>query len=412
MNSNQIISILNLYKLPLLLLLFSWANINSGFWNLRDVSTPLGMVHAFRAAMPYVLPFIGLYYWWQAKELHHRLNPAAWLMGYGCVALFASNFSLGFQGSFYFGMAFMMNVLIPAAFFTGHRRFDDKSEIVMLYATWLILGVYVIAIYVFMKDELSVGYGIAGKVNNMTRSSGLARFFGVAGLLCFARIWQGTEKYRWIFAVPLVFCSWVVWNMQSRGGMFGFFAGMMLLFLLSRASWRAYAIAFLAAALLLGSGQSQWVKNRVVQQVSRGQSKEELASMTGRTRAYKAGWEQIKEHPMIGQGNWADRYTIDEHVHNSYLQALMNAGIIGFVPYLISWIMGWWLFYKLYGLRDLMFPIDQQLFIEAGAVMAFFTLRSIPETTTASFSVDSMLMVPVYIYLFVLYQKVRGEWCE
>ena len=114
------------------------------------------------------------------------------------------------------------------------------------------------------------------------------------------------------------------------------------------------------------------------------------------------------ENPILGQGNWADRLTIGEHVHNTYLQALMNAGIVGFVPFMMSWIVGWVLFYRLYRMRAWMEPEDRQLFLEAAAVMTFFTVRSIPETTTASFSVDSMIMVPVYLYLFVLHQRLVG----
>ena len=52
-----------------------------------------------------------------------------------------------------------------------------------------------------------------------------------------------------------------------------------------------------------------------------------------------------------------------------------------------------------------------QLFYEAVAVLVFFTVRSIPETTTASFSVDLMVMVPVLAFLEILFRKyiLRAE---
>lgn len=358
--------------------------------------------------MPYVLPILGVMFLRNTKGLWHWHNPVLWLLCYGTAALFASIFSPGFTGAFYFGMAYMMNLLIPLAFFTYKRRLPQRPEVVLLSATWLILISYDIVIYIFMRDQLAIGYGVTNVIQEVTRSSGLARFFGVAGLLCFARFWQGRTRLRWSLIIPLVFCAWVVWSMQSRGGMFGFVAGMVLIFFFSRASWRAYVVTVLALVTLFSSGQSDMLMGKVSDQVVRGQTQEQFMSMTGRTRSFKSGWEVFKEHPIIGQGNWADRYTIGEHVHNSYLQSLLNAGIIGFVPYMMSWIMGWWLFYKLYRWRNRMYPVDRQLLMEAGAVMAFFTIRSIPETTTASFSVDSMLMVPVYLYLFVVYQRLRG----
>ncbi|WP_205225158.1 O-antigen ligase family protein [Desulfobulbus rhabdoformis] len=366
------------------------------------------MANAFRAFMPYILPLIGLLFWRRARPLLHYFNPAAWLSGYGLLALLASGFSLDFEASLYFGLAFLMNLLIPCTFFSHRGARVARPEVVLLVATWLILALFDVLIYVYLRDQLTEGYGIAGQIQNMTRSSGLARWFGVAGLLCFTLIWQGNGQIRWVFALPLAFCAWIVWTMQSRGGIFGFFAGMALLLIFSRSSWRAYALVFLVFLGLVGAGKSEFVMDKVKEQVLRGQTVEQFQSMTGRTRAYAHGWEQILEHPLIGRGNWADRMTIGEHVHNSELQALMNAGFLGFIPYMISWFVGWWLFYKLYRWRKYMEPLDAQLFMQAGAVMCFFTVRSIPETTTASFSVDSMLMVPVYIYLFVLFQRMKA----
>ena len=66
--------------------------------------------------------------------------------------------------------------------------------------------------------------------------------------------------------------------------------------------------------------------------------------MTGRTRAYSNGLEAFADAPVLGRGQWADRMTIGEHVHNSFLQAMLNGGAMGAIPYLGSWIAGWLLF--------------------------------------------------------------------
>ena len=39
--------------------------------------------------------------------------------------------------------------------------------------------------------------------------------------------------------------------------------------------------------------------------------------------------------------------------------------------------------------------------------MMFFTVRSIPETTTASFSVDLLVMVAIYVYLETLTHQIN-----
>jgi O-antigen ligase len=144
------------------------------------------------------------------------------------------------------------------------------------------------------------------------------------------------------------------------------------------------------------------LSNRVSEYLERGQTKEEFISMTGRTRAYQNGFAAFWNAPVLGRGQWADRLIIGEHVHNSYLQALLNAGILGGIPYVASWISGWVLFFRLQKRRRLLGPEDRTALLEAGTVMMFFTVRSIPETTTASFAVDLLVMAAVYVYLEAL----------
>ncbi len=55
-------------------------------------------------------------------------------------------------------------------------------------------------------------------------------------------------------------------------------------------------------------------------------------------------------------------------------------------------------------------PEDRIHLLEAGTVMMFFTVRAIPETTTAEYGVDLLVMVAVYLYLEVLTLAVsRGR---
>ena len=121
--------------------------------------------------------------------------------------------------------------------------------------------------------------------------------------------------------------------------------------------------------------------------------------MSGRTRAYKLAMDAIADAPILGRGNWSDRMVIGEHSHNSYIQALLNAGIVGFIPYVGSWLAGWILFFRLLGQENRLIPEDRSSLMEAGAVMMLFTVRAVPETTTASYSVDLLVMAAIYVYL-------------
>jgi O-antigen ligase len=100
---------------------------------------------------------------------------------------------------------------------------------------------------------------------------------------------------------------------------------------------------------------------------------------------------------------------VGEHIHNSFLQALLNGGIIGGIPYFASWVVGWVLFYKLQKGSDRLRPDDRIHLLECGTVMMFFTVRAIPETTTASFAVDLLVMVAVYVFLEILTYQTEAK---
>jgi O-antigen ligase len=196
--------------------------------------------------------------------------------------------------------------------------------------------------------------------------------------------------------------------MQSRGAVFGSVAAMLFVLLVS-SRMRRYALPFaiLAIVLIVILDSPATVSGRVATYLGRGQTREQFLSMTGRTRAYEHALIAFQDAPIFGRGQWADRIIIHEHVHNSYLQALLNGGIVGGIPYFVSWVTGWILFYRLQKRLDRVVSDDRIHVLECGAVMMFFTVRAIPETTTASFSVDLLVMVAVYVYLESLTLQIK-----
>lgn len=400
-----------IFRYPMFMLLLLWANINSGYWQLREFHTPLEHMHAFRAFVPYILLPLALVMYRPRPRIGGRDNPVVWLEAYGWFAFFASFLSPMPQAAFYFGAAFLANIYIPQFMLCNWR--EERGERVLIYLTWIVMVAYTIGILSVTRGSLlSLGYSISGAYKGgvegmaMSRSSGIARFFGVCGLIAFARLWCGEKKIRLLWLAPIALCALVVWSMQSRGAMLGFCMGVVFVVLASRSSKWLYILLALGLTVVFMSEIEGTIIHKVITQMERGQDSEDLLSMSGRTKSYQIGFKVISENLFIGQGNWADRLSGAGHVHNSFLQALMNSGIIGFIPYMMSWVVGWRLFWRLSSLRDKMEEQDKQLFMETAVVMMFFTVRSIPETTTASFSIDSMVMVSVYLYLAVLYQRL------
>ena len=397
-------------------LLLVWSNINTGFcffelpWNsLFNISLII------RAVLPFVLPFLFIgFYYRQDKRLRSSVNPAWWLGIYGFIALFSSIFSPEPYAAFYWGMAFLMALFVPALFFGQPLNEEFYPERIMIYATWGMLAVFVLGmLYLFGMSVVSereiLGTASSAGQGFSTRSSGLGRFFGAAGIILSVWLFHGKGFSRFLLIIPILFCMRVVWVAQSRGAMFAVLFSFLLILVASRSKWVTFflVISGLCIVFTLFHASSAQMKTKIMDQFRRGQSNEEFASMTGRTRAYKLAFKQILNKPLLGAGNWADRLIIHEHSHNSYIQAALNAGIIGLLPYIISWLLALQLCVKIYQKLDLLSMEQQYLFLQCAAVTVFFFIRAIPETTTASFSVDQVIMIPVFYYLTVTYFRLE-----
>jgi O-antigen ligase len=327
-------------------------------------------------------------------------------MVYGAFAAFATVFSPVMYGSAYWSMTYLATILVAWTFID--RRDSVESAGQMLQVTWV--ATFIIAAIIGYQarnslfGEAATGNAVITELNGLSRSSGVARWAAVPGLVCLVRAYY-TRRFSYIafFLSTAAVSFYIVYRMQSRGAIFGSVAALLFALLVS-SKMRRYALPFAVVAIiviaLLDSPAA--LSNQIATYLERGQTEEELLSMTGRTRAYEHGIAAFQDAPLFGRGQWSDRINIGEHVHNSFLQALLNAGVVGGIPYFASWIAGWMLFFRLQKRSARLRPDNQVHVLECGTVMMFFTVRSIPETTTASFAVDLLVMVAVYVYLEAL----------
>jgi O-antigen ligase len=381
-----------------------WLNLNSGFWNIKPPSNADDWQLMIRALLPFVvLPAAALSLLCR-KKLHLPRNaPSRFLMAYGAFVVLATIFSPFPLWSAYWSITFLATILVAWTFVDQCDPVDSARQ--LLQVTWV--ATFVVAAIIGYQSRNSVfgdaasSYGISSDLSGLSRSSGVARWAAVPGLVCLIRAYHTRRVSLIAFFLGVAGVSFfIVYRMQSRGAIFGSVAALLFALLIS-SRLRRYALPFAAVAILvivfLDSPSALW--NQVTTYLQRGQTKEEFVSMTGRTRAYENGLEAFKDAPVFGRGQWTDRFVIGEHVHNSYLQAMLNGGALGAIPYFASWVAGWMLFFRLQKKRARLSPEDRCHLLECGAVMMFFTVRSIPETTTASFAVDLLVMVAVYVYL-------------
>ena len=412
-----------LLSFPALLWLMLWLGINTGPWALqRDPATLVGWLHYLRTIFPFVVLFISAIVTLSRPDADSKVlsGPMKLWLVYGLIGLGACMFSSPkpFSAA-YWALCYLSVFAAVKLFIQGPDPLE--RAISLNYLTWIITTLFLAILIFTARDALFVdsrfgmtGYGIIHRIGtvadmSMSRSSGMARFAAVPGIVCFVFLWQSRGIFRLLWATIFVLSGALIYLMQSRGAIFGLaFAIFFIMLFMGVKARRVGAIFLILLGLTL---YADVIPERKVEQVSehvfRGQTFEEMRTMTGRTRAWEKGWNQVLKSPVWGWGPQADRYLIKEHVHNTYMYALMASGFAGAAAFVGGLMWAWVLFLRAI-IRGFADRLGQRLFlIQAGGILTFFTLRSIPEVCGAMFGVDLMVMLPVIAYLNVLDREGR-----
>lgn len=405
-------------SIALILWICLWLNLNTGFWNFHAPQNPSDFLNVVRAALPFVaLPAAGLVLIHRRKLRLPKGAPSRLLFAYGCFSTLAALFSPQPLWALYWSIAFLATILVAWTFVNQKNPLDSARQLLRVswVATFVVAAIIGYQARGVVFSSATNAYSVLSTLNGLSRASGVARWAAIPGLVCLVRAYYSRGFSRIVFYLgTAAVCFFIIYRMQSRGAVFGSAAALMFALLIS-SKMRRYALPFamLAFIVIVTLESPEMLSDRIITYLMRGQSQQQFLSMTGRTRAYRHSIEAIEDAPVFGRGQWADRLIIGEHSHNSFLQALLNGGLLGGIPYFGSWITGWLLFYKLQKRNARLAPVDRVHLLECGTVMMFFTVRAIPETTTASFAVDLLVMAAVYVYLESLFlqtglERVRG----
>lgn len=395
-----------LFAVVLWLLL--WANLDTGFWDIAVSDTIGGWLSAIRGSLTFVvLPLSAFILIRKSTLALPGMAPSRLLFIYGILATISGIFSPEPMWAAYWSIAYLATILTAWTFVDG--RFPVESARTMLSITWV--ATFLVAAYLgHSSSTLIFGHSVSAfnrpeaGLDKLSRASGVARWAAVPGLVSAVRAFYSRRIIPIaIFVTVAGVCFFIVFRMQSRGAVVGSIAALAFILVIS-SRMRRYALPFMliSTAFLFLLESPGVISQAVSDYLRRGQSEELFESMSGRTHAYEHAMMAIADAPIFGRGQWTDRLVFYEHVHNSFLQALLNGGIVGAIPYFASWIVGWIMFFRLRNKWKWLNREDQLCLLESGAVMMFFTVRAIPETTTASYAVDLLVMVAVYVYLEAL----------
>ena len=124
--------------------------------------------------------------------------------------------------------------------------------------------------------------------------------------------------------------------------------------------------------------------------------------MSGRTEIWSLAWTLIIKSPWLGYGFQGDRLVLGAHVHNAVMQALIQTGFIGTIPFIGAIVYGWFLIVMLLKNHN---PVSRPMVIQSGAILLFFSVRAITESSGAFFGIDWLILAPYLAYIQILNSK-------
>lgn len=393
----------------LLLWLLVWAGM---FTDTRYIHPPYAEIffsdfktffQGVRAFFPHLAIYLSVM-WIIVKraKFPYLKNPLGFLFAYGFVGLLVS-FLLSTQPweSAYWAGLYLSPLLVFWMVTEGEDNFHRlKVTIQLNYAVFFALT------FSLLPSAIRIGrgyqaytqlYEIPFGLGQVTRN-GVGRYALIVIIVSVVRLAAGQGKYRWIWLLPLPPSFFMLAQTESRTSLLGLALVMMFFVLLKGINIKFFLIGLAALGVIYISGFQ-----------GRAQSNfEKLLDLSGRQVGWSAGIDKIEASPFLGWGFNADRMMLRSlHMHNSYLHAAIQEGLVGALLFLAA-LAGIWLSMlkkRIFKVTRSLAGEDQILLTESVLIVVFLTSRTFFESTAAFYGVDLLLLVPAMAFISFMLRR-------
>ena len=362
-------------------------------------------------------------------------GPVGLMMAYGLVGLLSSVLlSPNLVTAAYWGGAHLSVCIVLIASLASRDCVNNTRRLVL--ANWLIVAatVFVLSALVrsffretgfSMTGDVMPLYGMTWKVRAMAGmpmvlAGGAARYIAVFGIVALSRLLYGNANTLRFLASGFVIVLSVLglYAYHSRGAIGAFLAAAGVLVLI-RAGRQISVTAPLGVVLLATLVWTSGIHQSLYRYALRGQDPKVFWSLGGRAGTWEEGLELVQRSPFLGLGFHADRlalvrqrargshYDMGQHMHNAWLHALIQTGIIGASFFVGAFLSAWVLLWRLLREKERLPDRHKRVLLDTAGVLTFLTVRSISESTGAFFGVDWLLLGPLFAYLQILGQRRR-----
>ncbi len=385
---------------PYVLWLALWAGLNSGPDGLANATTSWGAIHGLRAFLPLMAGCLALSMWlMNGAPIRASLSATGLLTLYGIVGVATSVVcSPSPATGFYWACAFLAVFAVLSVWRAETNSTQSLWRLMRL--NWVIvailgIGLSLISIVGVVRAGETSFYSVLIHVPTisgmpMVRPTGTGRYVALLGILALSRTLYGQGFARCVgWGLVLIWSCVSLWLSQSVGSMIGFVVAAGLLVML-RSPRVGVAICATVAIVLLAPNGLLWKLGSPV------------SLLSGRQYIWGAALDFVRDSPALGWGFHADRMLLEgpyrSHVSNAFLHALLQAGLVGVVPFVSAWLWAWGHAFRLsvLGGRG---PVERAAICEPLGLLAFLSVRAIFESTGAFFGGDLLLLAPIFACL-------------
>jgi O-antigen ligase len=396
--------------LSLVLWFMAWGGVFTGIYNLTplpSIHDPLAFFQGARALLPVMAAYFCLL-WALASKARFRFDGTSlgFLFYYSGLGMLSSVFySPDKLTALYWGSAYLAPLLV--IWFITERPDPLSILRTILRSNAAIIIVLMLAV---LPEAARFGFGRAARFEiyllpfglGEVRANGVGRYALIVLIVAFVNLATASGKKR-LFWLPLtVPALFILMQTQSRSALLGLAVASMLFVLIRGINLRFLVAGPVAAYAIWVSGFTWRAKGAL----------SSLVFLTGRDNTWQKGLVRIKQSPFFGWGFHADRLLLDsEHMHNSYLHAGIQAGLIGTLLFAAAVAVLWAFLWKsgvIRRIRTVEGP-DQALLMQSVLILGFLSARSFFESTAAFYGVDLLLFVPAtcFIYQWALENPVQ-----
>lgn len=432
--------------------LLIWAGYDTGIERVMSPGFPHGIVdlfHGIRAFLPIAAGVVVLGLLFFTKKLSAKgffVTPMGLILIYSLVGIVSSTLSHNVLGALYWGAMYASVMVVLLLLSRSEHGLENLTVVIMI--NWIFaaaLAVFLLVFFLLQPGATSsltidtlicvqrpyealanIGaapdtFGVAG-----TRPTGLARYAGIAVIVLFVQFLFAARRKKRVWLLLFGAFSILLFFAKGKTEIVACILALAAI-LWCYKKWKTWHVAWLALFALLSMFiifynipcsdninffwqlKTELIHTQVQQPNQAAhvadRSLKTLLTLSGRVNGvWSDSWNLFLSSPLIGRGFQADRYFLNgQHAHDTLLQALVQAGILGTAPLFLAFLLTALMLCRLLQNASVI-GRDKVFLIGVAGVFTFLAVRGITESL-AYYSADWLFMAPLITYIQLAYEK-------